>query len=58
MKKNIKKQFSGKTVMCFFGVILFLLLSGCSGFLAEEDPSRGTIILSFGGAPCQAGRPL
>ncbi|MDR2941885.1 MAG: leucine-rich repeat domain-containing protein [Treponema sp.] len=49
MKKNNKNQLSVKTAMCFLAVILFLLLSGCSGLLTEKDLSKGTIIFNFGG---------
>ncbi|MDR2951786.1 MAG: leucine-rich repeat domain-containing protein, partial [Treponema sp.] len=51
MKKNNKRQFSRKTAICFFGIILFLLLSGCSDPSMKDDPSKGTIILNLGGVP-------
>jgi uncharacterized repeat protein (TIGR02543 family) len=47
MKKNNKRQFSGKTAICFLGAILFLLFSGCSGpFTGEAE--TGTLTINFG----------
>jgi hypothetical protein len=51
MNKKNKEQFGKKTAMCFFWVILLILLSACLDPLSGEDPSRGTIILSFNGTP-------
>jgi uncharacterized repeat protein (TIGR02543 family) len=47
MTKNIKKQFSGKTAICFLGLIIFLLLSGCSG---PDEDAVGFVTINVGGA--------
>ena len=43
--KKIERKLS------LLGVIFFLAFTACSGPLTEKDPSKGTIILSFGGVP-------
>jgi hypothetical protein len=58
MKKTMKEQLCGKTAVSLLGLILFILLSGCSDPLgppgsrggAGKDPSKGTIVLNLGGA--------
>jgi len=38
-------------MLCSFVIAICVLFAACSEFLPEEDPSKGTIILNFGGVP-------
>jgi uncharacterized repeat protein (TIGR02543 family) len=49
MSGSIKKQFSGKTAICLFGVILFLILSSCSGPFSGGGMETATLTINLGG---------